>query len=125
MRGQAVLLAQLGRVVRPLRRDAPFFDVALFPVGVALFRRGDNRGIDDIRLDWPDVLAGRLIFLPEPRDFDQDAPRPTVASLGWGEASVFALEFTAQSIWQRMTFRGLEGGKIEPGPAQLWLDATD
>src|SRR5215831_11559423 len=45
----AVLLAQLGGVVRPLRRDAAFFDVALFAVGIALFRRGDNRGIDDER----------------------------------------------------------------------------
>src|SRR5262249_51101537 len=34
----AVLLAQLGGVVRPLRRDAAFFDVALFAVGIALFR---------------------------------------------------------------------------------------
>src|SRR5205823_5969870 len=42
-----------------------------------------------------------------------------------GEACVFALEFTTQPIWQRMTFRGLEGGKVDPGPAQLRLDVTD
>src|ERR1041385_184851 len=29
----AVLLAQLGGVIRPLRRDKAFFDVALFAVG--------------------------------------------------------------------------------------------
>jgi hypothetical protein len=149
--------------------------------------------------------AGRLMFLPEPRDFDQDAPSPAVAGLGYslapchrsavvgawcqaeirsqlpsarkgsGEhlaskdcracashslqcdehlslpfdhrvlrvgrvallldftklgldqvvASVFPLEFAAQPIWQWMAFRGLEGGKIDPGPAQLRLDAAD
>ena len=40
-------------------------------------------------------------------------------------ASVFPLEFAAQPIWQWMAFRGLEGGKIDPGPAQLRLDAAD
>ena len=34
-----------------------------------------------------------------------------------GEASVFAFEFATQPIWQRMTFRGLEGGKVDPSPA--------
>src|ERR1700693_2148021 len=48
----------------------------------------------------------------------------TKLGLDQGEASVFAFEFATQPIWQRMTFRGLEGGKIDPGPAQLWLDAT-
>src|ERR1017187_2159193 len=149
--------------------------------------------------------AGRLMFLPEPRDFDQDAPKPAVAGLGSslapchrsavvgargptkirsqlpspsdgsGEhlaskncracathslqsdehlslsfdhrvlrvgriaflldltklgldqvvACIFPLEFAAQPIWQWMAFRGLEGGKIDPGPAQLRVDATD
>src|SRR5215813_8799722 len=44
----AVLLAQLGGVVRPLSRDAPFLDVALLAIAIALFRRGDNRGIYDL-----------------------------------------------------------------------------
>ena len=49
----------------------------------------------------------------------------TKLGLDQGEACVFALEFTTQPIWQRMTFRGLEGGKVDPGPAQLRLDVTD
>src|ERR1700681_3098763 len=149
--------------------------------------------------------AGWLIFLPEPCDFDQNAPTPAVAGLGYslaprrrsavigarckteirsqlpsagegsgehlaskdcraggahsvqrdeqlsllfdhrvlrvgrvafllnltklgrdqGEASVFAFEFATQPIWQRMTFRGLEGGKVDPSPAQLRLDVPD
>src|SRR5215470_2205019 len=44
----AVLLAQLGRLVRPFRRDAAFLDLALLAVGVALLRRGDDRGVDDL-----------------------------------------------------------------------------
>src|SRR5437868_12024417 len=43
----AVPLTQLGGVV-PLRRDAAFLDVALLAIAIALFRRGDNRGIDDL-----------------------------------------------------------------------------
>src|SRR6202049_2047355 len=44
----AILLPQLGRLLRPLRRDAALLDLALLAVGVALLRRGDNRGIDDL-----------------------------------------------------------------------------
>src|SRR5215469_17013641 len=44
----AVLLAQLGRLVGPLRRNAAFLDVTLLAVGVALLWRGDDRGVDDL-----------------------------------------------------------------------------
>src|SRR5580700_2558997 len=44
----AVLLPQLGRLVRPLCWNAAFLDLALLAVSVALLRRGDNRGIDDL-----------------------------------------------------------------------------
>src|SRR5277367_1551834 len=44
----AVLLPQLGRLLRPLRRNAAFLDLTLLAVGVALLRRGDDRGIDDL-----------------------------------------------------------------------------
>src|SRR5271170_1515969 len=44
----AVLLAQLGRLVRPRRWDAALLDVALLAVGIALLGRGDDRGIDDL-----------------------------------------------------------------------------
>ena len=49
----------------------------------------------------------------------------TKLGLNQGEASVFAFEFATQPIWQRMTFCGLESGKIDPGPAQLRLDVAD
>jgi hypothetical protein len=49
----------------------------------------------------------------------------TKLGLDQGEASVFALEFAPQTIGQRMTFRTLEGGKIDPSSAQLRFDATD
>jgi len=49
----------------------------------------------------------------------------TKLGLNKGEASVLAFEFATQPIWQRMTFCGLESGKIDPGPAQLRLDVTD
>ena len=49
----------------------------------------------------------------------------TKLGLDQGEASVFAFEFATQPIWQRMTFCGLEGGKVDPGPAQLRLDVAD
>jgi hypothetical protein len=45
--------------------------------------------------------------------------------LDQGEASVFALEFAPQPIGQRMTFRRLERGKIDPSSAQLRFDGTD
>src|SRR4029077_19507428 len=38
----AVRLAQLGRLVRPFRRDAACLDGALLAVGVALLGRGDD-----------------------------------------------------------------------------------
>jgi hypothetical protein len=44
----AILLAQFGWLVRPFRRDAAFLDVALLAVGIALLRRGDNLGVDDL-----------------------------------------------------------------------------
>src|ERR1700753_110790 len=44
----AVLLAQLGRLVGPFRRDTPLLDVALLTVGVALLWRGDDRGINNL-----------------------------------------------------------------------------
>jgi hypothetical protein len=50
----AVLLPQLGRLLRPLRRDAAFLDLALLAVGVALLRRGDDRGVDDNGLFLPE-----------------------------------------------------------------------
>ncbi len=44
----AVLVAQLGRLLRPFRRDAVFCDVALLAIGIALLGCGDNRGGDDL-----------------------------------------------------------------------------
>src|SRR6201994_5145860 len=44
----SILLAQLGRALRPARRDTSGFDVCLLGLGVALLRRGDNRGIHDL-----------------------------------------------------------------------------
>ena len=44
----AVLLAQLGGLARPFRRNATFLDVALFAVGVPLLGRGDDRRVDDL-----------------------------------------------------------------------------
>ncbi len=44
----AVLLAQLGRAVRPSLGNAALSDVALLAVGVALRRCGDDRGVDDL-----------------------------------------------------------------------------
>ena len=40
-----VILTQFGGLVRPFRWNAPFLDVALLAVGVALLRRGDDRGM--------------------------------------------------------------------------------
>jgi len=44
----AVLLAKLGGLARPFRRNAALPDVALFAVGVALLGRGNDRRIDDL-----------------------------------------------------------------------------
>src|SRR5215471_6035081 len=44
----AVLLAQLGGLYRPLRRNATFLDVLLLAVGIALLGRSDNRGVNDL-----------------------------------------------------------------------------
>jgi hypothetical protein len=44
----AVLLAKLGGLVRPFRRNAAFLDVALFAVGVALLGCGDDRRVNDL-----------------------------------------------------------------------------
>ena len=44
----AILLAQLGGLLRPRRWDAALLDLALLAVGVALLWRGDDRGVDDL-----------------------------------------------------------------------------
>src|SRR5690349_21575039 len=44
----AILLAQFRRTLRPLPRDASRLDLSLLSFGVALLRRGDDRGINDL-----------------------------------------------------------------------------
>ena len=46
--GVPVLLRELGGLVRPPGRDAPFLDVALLGIRVALLRGGDDGGVDDL-----------------------------------------------------------------------------
>jgi hypothetical protein len=65
--------------------------------------------------DHRGLCIGRVAFLLD----------LTKLGLDQGDASVFAFEFATQPIRQRMTFCGLEGGKVDPGPAQLRLDVTD
>ena len=49
--GVLVLLRELGGLVRPPGRDAPFLDVALLGIRVALLRGGDDGGVDDLATD--------------------------------------------------------------------------
>ena len=46
--GIAVLLAQLGRLARPVIGNAPSLDRLLLAVGIALARRGDDGGVNDL-----------------------------------------------------------------------------
>src|SRR5215467_2142799 len=67
----AVLLAQLGGVVRPLRRDAAFLDVALLAIRIALYRRGDNRGIDDLAAHRQEPGRGQCRIEPIEENLDR------------------------------------------------------
>src|ERR1041384_764061 len=67
----AVLLALLGGIIRPLRRDTAFFDVALFAVGIALFRRGDNRGIDNLAAHRQEPGRGQCRIEPLEENLDR------------------------------------------------------
>lgn len=83
----AVLLRQLGGLVLPSLRNAAFLDVALLAVAVALLRRRDDRGVDDLpahgkesslgqrRLVGPEQHLDRRLAV-DPRASQRFAERP-------------------------------------------------
>ena len=113
----AVLLAQLGRLIGPFRRNAALLDIALFAVGVALLRCGDDRGVDDLAAhrQVPGRRERRIEAL-------ETEPRPP-AFLRCVPASIKLLNLRRENF--QIMFGALRSGRLNCGRQQVRPDLPD
>src|SRR3954463_1946837 len=67
----AVFLGQFGRLFFPLIGDAPFADRDLLLLRIALLRRGDDRGIDNLAAHRQEARSPQSLIEPKEQSVDR------------------------------------------------------